>query len=73
MMAVTKSLSSGVHQVTMNDETENIQFVPQIVSTLRLDLVFWPKTETDLISEISKTNKKLRNLQLELELKVQRE
>ena len=45
MMAVTKSLSSGVHQVTMNDETENIQFVPQIVSTLRLDLVFWRKTE----------------------------
>ena len=41
MMAATKSLSSDVHQVRMDGQTEKIQFVPQIVSTLRLDLVFW--------------------------------
>ena len=47
MMAVTKSLSSDVHQVRMDGQTEKIQFVPQIVSTLRLDLVFW----SNLVSE----------------------
>ena len=41
MMAVTKSLSPDVRQVRMGSETEKLQVVPQIVSTLRLDLVFW--------------------------------
>ena len=42
MMAVTKSLSSDVHQVRTDSQTEKIQIVPQIVSTLRFDLIFWP-------------------------------
>ena len=41
MMAVTKSLSKNVHHIKMKDETEEYQFVPQLSSTLRLDLVFW--------------------------------
>ena len=41
MMAVTKSLSENVHHLKKNDETEKYQFVPQLFSTLRLDLVFW--------------------------------
>ena len=47
MMAVTKSLSPDVHQVIRDDQTEKIQVVPQIVSTLRLDLVFWPNLLAD--------------------------
>ena len=46
-MAVTKSLSPDVHQVRNNGQTEKLQVVPQIVSTLRLDLVFW----SNLLSE----------------------
>ena len=42
MMAVTKSLSSDVHPVRIDGETEKVQIVPQIVSTLRFDLIFWP-------------------------------
>ena len=40
-MAVTKSLSTDIHQVRMNGQSERIQFVPQMLSTLRLDIVFW--------------------------------
>ena len=41
MKVVTNVLSSGVHEIERDGQTEKIQFVPQIVSTLRLDLVFW--------------------------------
>ena len=41
MATVTKILSSGVHEIERDGQTVKIQFVPQIVSTLRLDLVFW--------------------------------
>ena len=41
MKVVTNILSSGVHEIEGDGQTEKIQFVPQIVSTLRLDLVFW--------------------------------
>ena len=56
MKEVTRVLSSGVYAIRKDDQTEQIQFVPQIVSTLRLDLVFWsqlqsPKTQIDLMSE----------------------
>ena len=53
MMAVTKSLSSEMRQVRMNaiGQTKKIQIVPQIVSTLRLDLVFWP----DQLSELQQS------------------
>ena len=34
MATVTKSLSSGVHEIERDGQTEKIQFVPQIVSTL---------------------------------------
>ena len=54
MKEVTRVLSSGVHEIEKDDQTEKIQFVPQIVSTLRLDLVFWsqlqsPKKQIDLM------------------------
>ena len=41
MKVVTNVLSSGVHEIERDGQTVKIQFVPQIVSTLRLDLVFW--------------------------------
>ena len=34
MATVTKCLSSGVHEIERDGQTEKIQFVPQIVSTL---------------------------------------
>ena len=54
MMAVTKSLSSDVHQVRKNGQTEKLQVVPQIVSTLRLDLVFWSNLLSDQQGELKK-------------------
>jgi len=47
MKEVTKVLSSDVHVIERDGRTVRIQFVPQIVSTLRLDLVFW----SNLLSE----------------------
>ena len=47
MKEVTKVLSSDVHEIERDGRTVKIQFVPQIVSTLRLDLVFW----SNLLSE----------------------
>ena len=41
MKVVTNVLSSGVHEIERDGQYVRIQFVPQIVSTLRLDLVFW--------------------------------
>ena len=41
MTTVTNFLSSGVHEIERDGQTEKIQFVPQMISTLRLDLVFW--------------------------------
>ena len=40
-MALTNSLSTDIHQVRMNGQSERIQFVPQMLSTLRRDIVFW--------------------------------
>ena len=41
MKKVTNVLSSGVYEIERDGQTVKIQFVPQIVSTLRLDIVFW--------------------------------
>ena len=56
MKEVTKVLSSDVHEIERDGRTVKIQFVPQIVSTLRLDLVFWsqlqsPTKQIGLMSE----------------------
>ena len=47
MKEVTKFLSSDEHEIEEDGETKKIQFVPQIVSTLRLDLVFWSNLLSD--------------------------
>ena len=48
MMAVTKSLSTDIHQVRMNGQSERIQFVPQMLSTLRRDIVFWSNLRAEI-------------------------
>ena len=52
MTTVTNFLSSRVYELQSDGETENIQFVPQIVSTLRLDLVFWSNLPTEPPSKL---------------------
>ena len=47
MKHVTKVLSSDVHEIERDGRTVKIQFVPQIVSTLRLDLVFWSNLHSE--------------------------
>ena len=44
MTKITNSLSTGVHQVPVDGRTERLQIVPQIVSTLRLELFLWEIT-----------------------------
>ena len=41
MMEATRSLSEDVHTIIRGGQTQEVQFIPQIISTLRLDLVFW--------------------------------
>ena len=41
MTKITNSLSTGVHQVPVDGRTERLQIIPQIVSTLRLELFLW--------------------------------
>ena len=42
MLDLTKNLTKKVHQLPKDGETENFHSVPQIFSSLRLELVFWP-------------------------------
>ena len=42
MMKVTKSLSVQFHHVDIGGQTKKYQTVPQLISTLRQELVFWP-------------------------------
>ena len=53
MATVIKILSSGVHEIERDGQTEKIQFVPQIVSTLRLDLVLWSNLLAEPPSELT--------------------
>ena len=48
MMALTNSLSTDIHQVRMNGQSERIQFVPQMLSTLRRDIVFWSNLRAEI-------------------------
>ena len=41
MTEVTKTLASNKYDVIRNGETTKVQIVPQMVSTLRLELSFW--------------------------------
>ena len=47
-MALTNSLSTDIHQVRMNGQSERIQFVPQMLSTLRRDIVFWSNLRAEI-------------------------
>ena len=38
---MTNVLAPRIHEIRKDGQTEKVQFVPQLVSTLRLDLVFW--------------------------------
>ena len=58
MKKVTYGLAPRVHDIIRNRQSETVQFVPQLVSTLRRDLVFWsnlpseqPKAQFDSMSE----------------------
>ena len=43
MMEVTKTLADKQYQVLRGGETIKVQIVPQLLSSLRLDLKFWQK------------------------------
>ena len=58
MKKVTYGLAPRVHDIKKDGQTMKVQFVPQLVSTLRLDLVFWsnllskqPKAQIDSVSK----------------------
>ena len=46
MKKVTNNLAPRVNHIEGDRETENVQFVPQLVSTLRRDLVLWSEEIT---------------------------
>ena len=46
MKKVTNGLAPRVHDIKKDGQTEKVQFVPQLVSTLRLDLVLWSEEIT---------------------------
>ena len=56
MMEVTNSLSTDFFRIKRGLQTEIVQFIPQIVSTLRRELVFW---EDRSDGENIKINKKI--------------
>ena len=41
MMNLTDQLSTDVHHIFIDDQSEIIQITPQIISTLRRELVLW--------------------------------
>ena len=41
MMNLTDQLSTDVHHIFIDDQSEKIQITPQIISTLRHELVLW--------------------------------
>lgn len=41
MIAVTKSLALQEYTVIRSGQTHQVQIVPQITSSLRLELIFW--------------------------------
>ena len=41
MKKMANDLASKEYEIIRNFQTEKVQFVPQIVSTLRRDLVLW--------------------------------
>ena len=47
-MALTNSLSTDIHQVRINGQSERIHCVPQILSTLRRDIVFWSNLRAEI-------------------------
>ena len=58
MKKVTHVLAPRVHDIRKDGQTIKVQFVPQLISTLRLDLVFWsnllseqPKAQFDSMSK----------------------
>merc|ERR1712023_469553 len=76
MMAVTNSVTTGVHEVEDEvdgaDVTQRLQIVPQMISTLRLDLIFWPyllvQSQVDrLKSENEKLEKRFKSENEKLE------
>merc|ERR1712113_661951 len=63
----TEELSADEHKVYRDDESDMIQVVPQFLSSLRRDLVFWEnKQETtnydDLLKEFEKQKLELDEL-----------
>jgi len=65
MMALTNSLSTNIHQVRMNGQSERIQFVPQMLSTLRLDIVFWSNLRAEITEHSDEKNRKLEKLKMD--------
>ena len=58
MKKLANDLAPCVHDIKKDGQTMKVQFVPQLVSTLRLDLVFWsnllseqPKAQFDSMSK----------------------
>ena len=58
MKKMANDLAPKEYEIIRNFQTEKVQFVPQIVSTLRRDLVLWsnlpseqPKAQFDSMSE----------------------
>ena len=41
MMNLTNQLSTDVHHIFIDDESVTVQITPQIISTLRRELVLW--------------------------------
>ena len=41
MMSITQNLAGETYKTAIDGETQSFRIVPQISSSLRLDLVFW--------------------------------
>ena len=50
MKKVTTVLASGEYEIEKDGQTKKVQFVPQLVSTLRRDLVLWSEEITGKLS-----------------------
>ena len=61
MMEITENLSEETFKVLINGETQTLKLVPQIASSLRMDLIFW-QTYPDQSSPEGKTKMKLERL-----------
>ena len=47
MKKLANDLAPRVHDIKKDGQTMKVQFVPQLVSTLRLDLVFWSNLSSE--------------------------